>query len=399
MSPLKVGRLRALAAAIVALAISNLCAGSAQADSATDTSTLLTVVVISRHGVRSPTHPHDLDAYSSRQWPAWNVPPGYLTPHGAKLMQGFGAAYRNWYGTEFGWAASACPPDGAVTVWADVDERTRATGRAVADGFAPGCNVAVGSATTPEDPLFDPPGRDGDPARADAAVLGAIGGDASSVDVAYGANFAALRRVMGGRALPATTFKAATQKNGAGLAGGLDLAADAAENLLLEYTDGKTPVGWGSVDRATLLQLLQLHVLAKRVEHNRYASQLQSTAIVQRIATALQQRTAKFVFLSGHDTQLEEISAMFGLSWLVPDDQMNDTPPGSALVWEVRSNAGGTPFVRTYFAEQSLDDMRAGVGDRPLRVPVYVPGCPALDCPLPVFESIVDGAVLEQKYN
>jgi 4-phytase / acid phosphatase len=397
MSDMKLRRLCALTIAIVALVISNLYAVAARAnDAGTDTSTLLTVVVMSRHGVRSPTHPQELDAYSTQHWPAWDVPPGYLTPHGAKLMRGFGAAYRSWYGTEFGWVASACPPDAAVSIWADVDQRTRATGRAVADGFAPGCNVPVGSATTAEDPLFDPPGRDGDPARANAAVLGAIGGDAGSIDVAYGADFAKLRRVMG-RALPPTTFKAATQKNGAGLSGGLDFAADAAENLLLEYTDGRTPVGWGLVDRATLLQILQLHVLAKRVEHNRYASQLQSSAIVQRIAQALQQRTAKFVFLSGHDTQLEEISAMFGLSWLVPGDQMNDTPPGSALVWELRSNAGGPPFVRTYFAEQTLDDMRAGRGDRPLRVPVYVPGCPGFDCPLPVFTSIADAAVFEPK--
>jgi 4-phytase / acid phosphatase len=397
MIGMKLMRLCALIAAIVAVAIPNLYAGAARADNAAgDTSTLLSVVVMSRHGVRSPTHPQELDVYSSRHWPAWAVPPGYLTPHGAKLMQAFGTAYRRWYGTEFGWSTSTCPPDGAVSIWADVDERTRVSARAVADGFAPGCNVAVGSATTAEDPLFDPPGRKGDQARSAAAVLGAIGGDASGIDVAYEANFATLRRVMG-RALPATTFKAATQKSGGGLSGGLDLAADAAENLLLEYTDGKTPVGWGSVDSATLLQLLQLHVLAKRIEHNRYASQLQSTAIVERIAAALQDRTAKFVFLSGHDTQLEEISAMFGLSWLVPGDQMNDTPPGSALVWEVRSNAGGTPFVRTYFAEQSLYDMRAGRGDRPLRVPVYVPGCPTLDCPLPTFKSIVDAAVLEQK--
>jgi 4-phytase / acid phosphatase len=376
----------AVVAAAVALALSssNATAAPAMGNTTSDTSTLLTVVVISRHGVRSPTHPQELDPYSTERWPAWAVPNGYLTLHGAKLMQAFGGAYRAWYGDAFGWTASACPPSDAVYIWADVDERTRATGRSVADGFAPGCNVPVGTAGTVQDPLFDPPDRAGDPARADAAVLGAIGGDPKSIDIAYGSNFAALKKVMG-RALPPTTFKPATQKGGAGVAGGLDMAADAAENLLLEYTDGRPNVGWGRVDRATLLQLMQLHVLAKRIEHNRYASQLQSSAIVQRIAGMLEHPSAKFVFLAGHDTQLEEISAMFGLSWLVPGDQMNDTPPGSALVWELRSNGGATPFVRTYFVEQSLDDMRAGIGDRPLRVPVYVPGCPSLDCPLPMF--------------
>jgi 4-phytase/acid phosphatase len=323
-------------------------------------------------------------------------------------MQAYGAAYRGWYGAALGWTSGTCPSNGSVFIWADVDERTRATARAVADGFAPGCNLSVGTAQTAEDPLFDPPNEDAqrDPARSDAAVLGAIGGTPESIATAFGSDFAALQSVMG-RPLPATTFKAATNTGGAGLAGGLDLAADAAENLLLEYTDGKPAVGWGRVDRATLLQLLQLHVLAKRIEHNRYSSQLQSSPIARQIVTALQQAaaatpangafvpaSARFVFLSGHDTQLEELSAMFGLSWLVPGDQMNDTPPGSALVFELRKSYQGAWFVRTFFSEQSLEDMRTGRGDRPLRVPVYVPGCPALDCPLPSFVRAATDAIV-----
>ncbi len=103
---------------------------------------------------------------------------------------------------------------------------------------------------------------------------------------------------------------------------------------------------------------------------------------------------ARFVFFAGHDTQLAELSTMLGLSWLVPGDQLNDTPPGSALVFEVRQPAaGGAPFVRTFFNVQSLDAMRSGSGEHPLRVPVYVPGCPALDCPLETFGRVVDGAI------
>jgi 4-phytase / acid phosphatase len=381
---------------------------AAQTDAPADESSLQLVIVLSRHGVRSPTHPQALDAYSNQKWAAWNVPPGYLTPHGRKLMQSYGAAYRRWYGSALGWTPGACPSGPSVFVWADVDERTRATGRAVADGFAPNCNLNVGTAQTAEDPLFDPPGEDSerDPARADAAVLGAIGASPESIPTAFGADFVALQRVMG-RPLPATTFEGATKTKGAGLAGGLDLAADAAENLLLEYTDGKPVVGWGRVDRAALLQVLQLHVLAKRIEHNRYSSQLQAAPIARQILMAMQQAStdipapgvmvpasARFVFFSGHDTQLEEMSAMFGLSWLVTDDQMNDTPPGSALVFELRKSHQGAWFVRTSFSAQTLDDMRAGRGDRPVRVPVYVPGCPAIDCPLPSFVKALNAAII-----
>lgn len=38
------------------------------------------VVIVSRHGVRSPTGKLDqLNQYSRQPWPTWSVPPGYLT--------------------------------------------------------------------------------------------------------------------------------------------------------------------------------------------------------------------------------------------------------------------------------------------------------------------------------
>jgi len=56
------------------------------------------VIILSRHGVRSPTGtPEQLNPYSAQPWPAWDVPPGYLTPQGARLMTLFGAYYRSYY--------------------------------------------------------------------------------------------------------------------------------------------------------------------------------------------------------------------------------------------------------------------------------------------------------------
>jgi 4-phytase / acid phosphatase len=104
--------------------------------------------------------------------------------------------------------------------------------------------------------------------------------------------------------------------------------------------------------------------------------------------------SAKFVFLSGHDTQLAELQGMLGISWAVKGDQRDDTPPGGALVFELRQpSAGGEPFVRTFFTQQSLDAMRAGRGEDPLRVPVYIPGCPSLDCPMGTFTRVIDTAI------
>ncbi|MBV9233474.1 MAG: hypothetical protein JO030_05475, partial [Candidatus Eremiobacteraeota bacterium] len=71
----------------------------------------------------------------------------------------------------------------------------------------------------------------------------------------------------------------------------------------------------------------------------------------------------------------------------------NDTPPGSAIVFELHRRPDGAAFVRTFFTAQSLDAMRAGRAEDPLRVRVQIPGCPSLDCPWNTFERVVKDAI------
>lgn len=382
----------------------------------TQSADLRMVVVMSRHGVRSPSHPAELQAYASRPWPAWPGKNGNLTARGALLMRQFGAYYRRAYGAALGFG-SACPAHQSVFIWADVDQRTRATGEAVANGFAPGCKIAVGHNGADPDPLFDPlPGIGSvNKVEAKASVLGAVGGDFGGLTQAYAPAFAAMETVLGcatpSRCKQISQVPTTVSNDGDGglasLNGGLDMAADVAENLLLEYTDGHPVVGWGRVDRTRLLQLLRLHVLAKQLEHgNRYTARAHSSNVMAHILQTLQEGAtgsavagtrvppqARFVFFAGHDTQLAEISGILGLSWLVKGDQMNDTPPGGALIFELHQPAGRGAFVRTFFIEQSLDAMRSLHGEDPIRVPVYVPGCPAYDCPFTTFESVVNAAI------
>lgn len=373
---------------------------------------------MSRHGVRSPSHPSELNAYARRPWPAWSGKPGNLTPHGAALMKQLGTYYRHEYDGLLDGTGRRCPAAGSVFVWADVDERTVASGDALLQGFAPGCGIAVRHAAGDNDSLFDPlPGTGTvDKAESTASVLGAIGGGFAGIPAAYGAAFSTMEQVLGCAApssckqisrIP-TTLSNDGDGGLASLNGGLDMAGDVAENLLLEYTNGNAAVGWGSVDRVKLLQLLTLHVLGKELEHgNRYTARAHSSNIMSHILQTLQEGAtgqpasgtrvppqARFVFLSGHDTQLAEFSGLLGLSWLVEGDQVNDTPPGSALIFELYAPRGGAaPYVRTYFSAQSLDAMRSGRGEKPIRVPVYVPGCPGYSCPISTFSKIVQGAI------
>ena len=116
-------------------------------------------------------------------------------------MQQFGAYYRRTYGASLGIGESGCPPAGSVFVWADVDQRTRATGDAILAGLAPGCNIAVRHAPADPDPLFDPLPGIGvvNKAESMASVLGAVGGNLNALTVAYGGAFATMESVLGCR--------------------------------------------------------------------------------------------------------------------------------------------------------------------------------------------------------
>ena len=94
------------------------------------------VIVLSRHGVRSPlTSQADLDKYSAAPWPKWEVAPGILTAHGYQLMKLFGAWDREKFASDSLFAPTGCADSTHVTILADIDQRTRETGKALAEGM------------------------------------------------------------------------------------------------------------------------------------------------------------------------------------------------------------------------------------------------------------------------
>src|SRR5271165_7113429 len=91
------------------------------------------VVIVNRHGVRSPTwDAARLNQYSAQPWPDWGVPPGDLTPHGRKLVGILGSYYREWLAGEHFLNRNGCGDANRIYIWADTDQRTLETGRALA---------------------------------------------------------------------------------------------------------------------------------------------------------------------------------------------------------------------------------------------------------------------------
>jgi 4-phytase/acid phosphatase len=388
-----------------------------QTDPASSSEELRFVVIVSRHGVRSPTGKTDqLNQYSVQPWPSWSVPPGYLTEHGAKLMTLFGAYDRELFAKQELLSAQGCVDAERVSIFADSDQRTRETGKALAAGLFPGCPIAVNSLSegTP-DPLFHSlEAGVGHPDKllATASVSGRIGNNPAGLTEAYRPQLQAMEEILlqcksgttcpgSGAATTASLFALPSLiAPGKGdhlvdLRSPLGTAATMAENLLLEYTEGmdKAQVGWGQVDSDKLRELMQLHTASVDIERRTsYVAQAQASNLLRHILDSMQQSIAhkpiagalgrptdRLLILVGHDTNLANIAGALDLSWLI-DGRRDDTPPGGALIFELWRNRTTNEYaVRTYFTAQTLEEMRNATpltsANPPERVPVFVPSC------------------------
>jgi len=384
-------------------------------------SKLKLVIILSRHGVRSPTGtPEQFNPYSAQPWPRWDVPPGYLTPQGATLMTIFGAYYRSYYAQQGLFDAGGCADAAHVSFYSDSDQRTVETGKSLAAGMFPGCPLREQSerralAEDQADPLFHPLTAGVghlDHDRAVASVAGRIGNDPAAVTEAYRPQLERLQRILlecpatglcpqpGHTAAKLLLDAPAGLEDGKGdhvaaMKGPLSTASTITENFLLQYTSGMPmdQVAWGRVDLATLKELLALHTAASDLgRRSSYLATAQASNALAHILDTLQQAVSgkevpgalgrlgdQAVILVGHDTNLANIAGALNLNWLV-DGRRDDTPPGGALVFELWGHLGGSHFeVRAYYSSQTLDQMRnltvLTLANPPAKANVFIPGC------------------------
>jgi 4-phytase/acid phosphatase len=347
-------------------------------------------------------------------------------------MELFGAYDRMELSSQGLLYATGCQDAAHVTIYADSDQRTRETGKALASGLFPGCTTTVHA--LPEDvadPLFHAIHAGiGHPAPelAAAALSGRIGDDPNNLTEIYHAQIAALDQILAtcGTAAPREVKRTSLFEilatlapgNGGKLAelhGPLNTASTLTENILLEYTQGMdaSSVGWGCVDGGKLRSLTELHTAAtdfaqrttviahaqgsNLLEHIRRA--LEQAATGKRVAGAPSAPGDRALILVGHDTNLANVAGMLNLTWIA-DGRRDDTPPGSALIFQLwRTRSTGKYFVQAYYTAQTLEQMRSAsslsLSNPPQRVHLYLPGCSQQDlsCSWPAFSQSLKQAV------
>ena len=396
------------------------------------------LVIVSRHGVRTPIPgASELANWAAQPWPAWSEPPADLTPRGAQLVTLLGRYYRQYLAEQAVVMAAGCPVRESVYVYADTTQRTKATAQALLDGFAAGCGLAYRSkADGGLDSLFHPLEAGVcklDPMIAQTRVLERVAGDLNRTTRDLRPSYDTLQTVLDcckpalcsafGRGerctlpdLP-TALLPQSDGKGIGLLGALEIASTTSELLLLEYADGKpaADVGWGRATNAQMLQTWRLHTEAyDLMQRTPYLARKKGSALLWRVAAAVTSarqlgfgapdpavREAKFVAYVGHDTNIWNLASMMDVTWLQPGWQRNQTPPAGALMFEVRETADKKLRVYTSYLAQSLEQMRSAAPLTaempPARTPLRIPGCstaaPGFPCTLEEFAVAMRNSV------
>lgn len=373
--------------------------------------TLRFALIVTRHGVRSPTwNAQRLNQYALEPWPEWKVGRGNLTEHGAELMRLMGSYYRQYFAEQGLLSKDSCQEAKHIFVWTDTDQRTLATGQALAAGLAPQCPVEVHSLeSSHEDPLFHVDSSQFSSAERETAVasiLGRIGGSTEAYMAAYQPALIEIEKVLD-RCTAGDCAKqillrqksqivAGSEDHLADITGPLSIASTFAENLQLEYLEGfnGADLGWGRLNADNLLAIMSLHTaytdLARQTP---YIARLQSVTLVRRILSTLAQAAEakrrgdaigglgdKLVVLVGHDTNISNLASVLGVSWVLPGYVPNDVPPGSALVFELWAKADGRDSeIRLSFLAQSPRQMRERIplsaNNPPEWASLFLPDC------------------------
>jgi 4-phytase/acid phosphatase len=357
------------------------------------------VVIVSRHGVRSPTwDPARLNQYSAQPWPDWGVAPGELTPHGRDLIKILGHYYREWLTGEGLYSQAGCQDAGRIYIWADIDQRTVETGRAFAESLLPGCGVPIHSQPDHlRDPVFEGVGRAA-PELAAQAVRRRLGPlpQAALADLQF---ILTGDRGSPGKLMESPVGVEVTAKSVV-LTGPLATGSSLSEDLLLEYLNGMqgADLGWGRLTKENLFRVLELHKdYAELMRRTPELARARGSNLLAHVLCSMEQAVSgkptpgalgnlgdALLVLSGHDTNLSNLSGALGISWHLPGYQPDDTPPGGALIFSLwRNPATGEYCVKTQYLAQTLDQMRNGekltVNAPPESQEIPIPGCgPAL---------------------
>ena len=359
-------------------------------------------VLVMRHGIRAPLDGEvPLDTRTGAPWPTWPVSESRITPHGVRALERAAAYDRRLFASRGLLRPDGCP-SGVVRIRSNSSDRTIASGKAYAEGFAPGCDLDIehrplGSA----DPIFEPLRSRATAFNAKAAIasINRETGGMAALAQRHGTALARLDKVLGCRLAKRSCVTAGKPEVSASddghdliLAGPIRAASGIAQVLLLQEVEGlpRKSVGWGRADAATLQQLGALHAALFAVfTRPPYMAAHQATILGREVLASLSPEGAPLTVFMGHDTNVTALAAALRVDLKAPGYAVNDVPPGGALLIErLRDARTGVQLVRVSYRTQPPETLRM-LGRSASLVKLKIPGCPQLLCPAETFSRLL----------
>ncbi|EMA8637889.1 AppA family phytase/histidine-type acid phosphatase [Cronobacter malonaticus] len=388
------------------------------------------VVIVSRHGVRAPTKFTPLmQEITPYPWPQWDVPLGWLTPRGGELVTELGRYQKKVLIDKGVLQSHGCPLPEQVAVIADTDQRTRKTGEAFLDGFAPGCQnkVHYQREHDKKDPLFNPVKMgvcSFNVSKTREAILARSEGNIERYTQRYDSAFRTLEQVLNfpqsaackstrqaGCTLPGVLpSELSVSPDNVSLSGAWSLSSTLTEIFLLQEAQGMPEVAWGRIHgEKEWTELLTLHnAQFDLLQRTPEVARTRATPLLDLISRALVSNGAtenpygiklpvSLLFIAGHDTNIANLSGVFDLNWSLPG-QPDNTPPGGELVFERwKRVSDNTDWIQISFVYQALQQMRefkaSSSSPLPHKIVLTLPSCQDRNaegmCSLKRFNDIV----------
>lgn len=352
------------------------------------------VVMLFRHGVRAPLEGEVGTAGRARQpWPTWSTPGSLLTPHGREGMRLLGAYDRQWLVAAGLLPREGCPVAGSVRIRTNTEQRTIASGQALAAGLAPGCTLApVHPAPDSEDPLFHPIEAGAvqfDAVAAVQAVLAQTGGP-EVLAAPYGDAMRTMEAVLGCRGKPCDIARVpaaltpAADGRGMQLSGPIQITSGTAQVFLLQYAEGLplSQVGWGRASRQRITEMSRLHALLFDIyaRPDYMAKRIGGPLVHEMFADIDRPKGPRLTMLVASDNNIAALSSLMGVHFHIDSYGKDDPPPGGALgVQVLRDLRSGVRYVKVFYQAQTLDQLRAltplTLAHPPVWQTLAVPGC------------------------
>ncbi|RME22968.1 MAG: hypothetical protein D6798_14520 [Deltaproteobacteria bacterium] len=347
-------------------------------------SELVQVTFISRHSVRAPLQ-SELDAvapFVTRPWPEWDVPAAQLSAHGRAICRHLGRWWRDFYGPQL---SASGPPSDWIYLRADSLQRDIDTGVEWLRGFlgddadtVPVDHLPLGESTT-YDPIFMPITTGmvqvGD---VRTSLLGRMGGSLDTAIRSIRRPLKLIQDVLGTAIVQPELYGVANEIEADGtVRGTLMVAQIASDMFIMQRADGwdMQKVAWGRIDQADLLDIARTRAFVDNLlMRSPMYARAQASNLLAHILAGMDQAITgrqvpgmpfgpekRLVGWIGHDTNVEAVGSLLGVSW-IPDGWVQfQAPPAGAHVFELRRDRHSDRyFVRLYFVSMTLDQMALG---------------------------------------